>query len=151
MADVSKSEILKKYPIGIGLDIFREACPALGARGSPDAVEHLNTEGELPKLLQDLSLTLLVLKSLALDLFIALQNLPLSRHLPSSDRREALLRDLARLVRSVDDTNDFDIQTFHPLLSKVARKASDEAILDAIYELVIESTPLPPGQLFYPH
>jgi hypothetical protein len=25
MADVSKSEILKKYPIGIGLDIFREA------------------------------------------------------------------------------------------------------------------------------
>jgi hypothetical protein len=48
MADVSKSEILKKYPIGIGLDTFREACPALGARGSPDAVEHLNTESELP-------------------------------------------------------------------------------------------------------
>jgi hypothetical protein len=92
-----------------------------------------------------------VLKSLALDLFIALQNLPLSRHLPSSDRRETLLRDLARLVRSVDDTNDFDIQTFHPLLSKVARKASDEAILDAVYEFVTESTPLPPGQLSYPY
>lgn len=50
MADVSKSEILKKYPIGIGLDTFRETCPALGARGSPDAMEHLNTEGELPKI-----------------------------------------------------------------------------------------------------
>jgi hypothetical protein len=71
------------------------------------------------------------LKNLALDLLIALQSFPLSRHLPSSDRRGTLLRDLARLITSVDDTDKFDIKSLLPLLNKVIGNASDGAILDA--------------------
>ena len=77
------------------------------------------------------------LKNLALDLFLALQNLPVSRYLPSSDRRGTLLRDLARLIRSVDDTDDFHINSVVPLHKLVIERASDEAVLNAVFALVI--------------
>jgi hypothetical protein len=67
-----------------------------------------------------------------------------------SDRRGTFLRDLARLITSVDDTDKFDIKFLLPLLNKVIGNASDEAILDALYDLITESTP-PPRQLPYPH
>jgi Fungal protein kinase len=70
------------------------------------------------------------LKNLALDLLIALQSFPLSRHLHSSDRCGTLLRDLARLITSVDDTDKFDIKSLLPLLNKVIGNASDEAIFN---------------------
>jgi hypothetical protein len=82
-------------------------------------------------------------KNLALDLFIALQSFPLSRYLPFLDRRGTLLRDLARLITSVDDTDKFDIKSLLPLLNKVIGNASDEVILDALYDLITESTPPP--------
>jgi hypothetical protein len=61
---------------------------------------------------QKIYLIYAALKNLALDLLIALQNFPLSRHLPFLDRRETFLRDLARLITSVDDTDKFDIKSF---------------------------------------
>jgi hypothetical protein len=61
------------------------------------------------------------LKNLAFELFLALQILPVSRYLPSSDRRGTLLRDLARLIRSVDDTDDFDVKSVVPLLEQVVK------------------------------
>jgi hypothetical protein len=61
------------------------------------------------------------LKNLAFELFLALQILRVSRYLPSSDRRGTLLRDLARLIRSVDDTDDFDVKSVVPLLEQVVK------------------------------
>jgi hypothetical protein len=59
MADLSKSEIIKKYPIGRGLDAFREAFSStyagLNVHESPDVVQHLSDEGEILELPEDTS------------------------------------------------------------------------------------------------
>ncbi len=51
MADLSKSEIIKKYPIGRRLDAFREAlsstCAGLNVHKSTDTVQHLSDKGEI--------------------------------------------------------------------------------------------------------
>jgi hypothetical protein len=56
-ANLSKSDIIKKYPIGRGLDAFREAfsstCAGLNVHESPDAVQHLSDEGEILDLPED--------------------------------------------------------------------------------------------------
>jgi hypothetical protein len=51
MASLSKSEIVQKYPIGRGLDVFRDSfsstCAELGLRVSPDAVRQFSHKGEM--------------------------------------------------------------------------------------------------------
>src|SRR6266536_2436457 len=89
------------------------------------------------------------LKNLALDLFLALQNLPVIRYLPSPNGREILLGDLLRFsLLAVSD--DFDVRLITPLLNAVSKNESDEEIWSKFYELATESTP-PPRQLPYPH
>jgi hypothetical protein len=89
------------------------------------------------------------LKNLALDLFLALQNLPVARYLPSPNRRGTLFGDLARFA-SVVDSDDFDARSIVSILIRVDEKASDAAIVNAVYDLVTEPTP-PPRQLPYPY
>ena len=59
MAHLSKSEIIKKYSIGRGLDTFREAFNStyagLNVHESPDAAQHLSDEGEILELPGDSS------------------------------------------------------------------------------------------------
>ena len=51
MASLPKSEIIKKNPVGGGLDAFHDsfgsACVKLGHRVSPDTVQQLSNEGEI--------------------------------------------------------------------------------------------------------
>jgi hypothetical protein len=84
-------------------------------------------------------------------LFLALQNLPLARYFLSPNGRGVLLGDLSRLVPLVL-SDDFDAKSIIPILDKIGKKASDddEAILNAVSDLVTESTP-PPRELPYPH
>jgi hypothetical protein len=76
MAALSKSEIIRKYLIGGGLDAFRDsfssACEELGYRGSPDAVWQLSNEGKMLQPVAMLFLTCIGLRNLALDLFLTL-------------------------------------------------------------------------------
>jgi hypothetical protein len=55
MAD--KSEIIKKYPVGRGLDAFRETfsstCENLGYHKSLDVTQHFDNESKAPKQLED--------------------------------------------------------------------------------------------------
>ncbi len=83
-------------------------------------------------------------------LFPALQNLSVARHLPSPNRRGTLFGDLGRFSSVVDSDDDFDVRSIIPILDEVDKDASDEAILNTVYDLVTESTP-PPRQLPYPH
>ncbi len=89
------------------------------------------------------------LKNLAFNLFPALQNLPVARHLPSPNRRGTLFGDLGRFS-SVVDSDDLDVRSIIPILDEIDKEASDEAILNAVSDLVAESTPAP-RQLPYPH
>ncbi len=49
--DLSKSEIIKKYSIGTGLDAFRmdfsSACEELGVPESSNTTQNLNDKGEM--------------------------------------------------------------------------------------------------------
>jgi hypothetical protein len=51
MASLSESEIIQKYPIGRGLDAFRDSfsstCAELGLRVSPDEIRQFSHEGEM--------------------------------------------------------------------------------------------------------
>lgn len=51
MTPLSKLETIKKYPIGGGLDAFRDsfnsACAELGLRVSSDAVRQFSIEGDV--------------------------------------------------------------------------------------------------------
>lgn len=91
-------------------------------------------------------LTLAALKNLALDLFLALQNLEVARHLPSSSGRGTLRGDLLRFS-SLAASDDFDSRSVVPLLHAI--NTSDESIWLHFYDLATEPTP-PPCQLPYP-
>ena len=88
-------------------------------------------------------------KNLVLDLILALQNLPAARLLPSPNGRGILRGDLLRFI-SLVVSNDFDTKSVTPLLNKIIDKAPDADIWDAVYSLVVESTP-PPRPLPYPN
>jgi hypothetical protein len=80
-------------------------------------------------------LTCTGLKNLALDLFLALQNLPVSRFFPSSNGRGTLRDDLFRLG-SLVVSDDVDINSIVPLIQKVIEHASDEVVLNTVSALV---------------
>lgn len=80
------------------------------------------------------------LKDILLDLLIAFQSLPASRHLPSSRGGKSLLDDLSKLIVAVI-ADDFDIERIIPLLQAVLSKESDYVIWGKVYAVVTESTP----------
>ena len=82
-----------------------------------------------------LFLTCTGLKNLALDLFIALQNLSVARYLPSSSGRGILLGDLSRFV-SLLSSDDVDVYCVIPLIKRVIERASDEDVLNAASALI---------------
>lgn len=87
------------------------------------------------------SLTCTGLKNLALDLFIALQNLSVARYLPSSSGRGILLGDLSKFV-SLLSSDDVDVKSVIPLHEKVIVHAADEDIWSAVTSLVsLRTTP----------
>jgi hypothetical protein len=98
---------------------------------------------------QGTHLTYAALKNLALDLFLALQNLPVARYFPSPNGRGIILGDLSRFV-SLVLSNDFDAKSIIPILDRIDKKASDETILNTMSDLITDSTP-PPRQLPYPY
>src|SRR6266498_1639678 len=152
MGDLSKSEIIKKYPIGRGLDTFREpfssACAELGVHELSDAVQHLSDEGEMPDLLQDSSKRTQLSK---------ISRSTFSSHYKTFRQLNIyLLRVVAEFsvstslrFSSLAISDDFDVKSVIPLLNEVGKNQSDEKIWLKFYELTTESTP--PRQLPYPH
>jgi hypothetical protein len=67
------------------------------------------------------------LKNLALELILALTNLPATRSLRSSDNRGTLSGNLERLA-SVIDTDDFDVTSTISLVTHAINKAPDAII-----------------------
>jgi len=59
MADLFKSEIIKKYLIGRGLDVFRKifslTYAGLNVHKSPDIVQYLSHKSEILELREDIS------------------------------------------------------------------------------------------------
>jgi len=92
---------------------------------------------------------LAALKNLALELILALANLPAARSLRSSGGRGTLSGNLGRLA-SVVDADDFDVTSTVSLVTHAINKAPDAIIWGTVYDLVTESTP-PPRQLPYPY
>jgi hypothetical protein len=75
------------------------------------------------------------LRNLALDLFLALQSLPVARYLPSPNSREIILGDLSRFV-SLAVSDDFDVKPVVPLLELVIKRAPDKDVWSAVFTLV---------------
>jgi hypothetical protein len=90
-----------------------------------------------------------ILKNLAFKLFPALQNLSVARHVPSPNHRGTLFGDLGRFS-SVVNLDHFDAKSIIPILDRIDKKASDKTILNAMSDLITDSTP-PPRQLPCPH
>ncbi|KAI9761206.1 MAG: hypothetical protein M1840_002006 [Geoglossum simile] len=135
---LSKSEIIKSKPIGGGLNNFydlynttRTDIPKLS-----DAVGHMHIDDE-------------GLNNLIINLILALQSLPVARLLPSPNGHRTLSSHLSRFYSAVNSDN-FDLRSTIPLLTKVFNKAPDADIWDAVYDLVTKSTP-PPCPLPYPN
>ena len=146
MAPPSISDIIKKYPISEGLDTFRDSfnsiCAELGYRESPDTVQHFSNKDKLSRPAASLFLTYTSLKNLALDLFLALQNLSVTRYLSSSSGRGIIRGNLLRFG-SLVISDDFAVKSIIPLIHTVVENEFDEKIWWKFYDLTIESTPPP--------
>jgi len=81
------------------------------------------------------------LRNIALNLFLALQNLSAARYLPSSNRRGILRGDLLRFG-SLAISDEFDVNSVIPLLEKIIKRATDDDIWSAVFTLVaLRETP----------
>ena len=147
MADQSRSEIIKREPIGDGLNGFRDsfssACSNLRISCSPKALDQLNNEGDAFCLIKVLCSADMreVLRGLAFGLISALLILPASRLLPST-RGKNLVSDLSGLISAVN-SDDFDFDRIKPLLTAVVNSEPDEIVWDKVYDAVTETTPPP--------
>ncbi|KJZ68575.1 hypothetical protein HIM_12037 [Hirsutella minnesotensis 3608] len=131
MADQSRSEVIKEYPIGNGLDAFRASfssiCQGRNISTDPDAVERLGQEG---------------LQNCVLVLLSALQIHPAARLL-RSDSGKSLFSELSRL-NTLITSDDFDFDRIKPLVrSALTEIPDDKVIWNHVYEAVTESTPPP--------
>ena len=89
-----------------------------------------------------ISLTVSGGNGLISDLIVILLTLPASRLLRSPDGRSTLVGELAMLLARVQ-SNQQDLQTVVPLLTKVVERAPDAEIWVAVYDLVTKSAPQP--------
>ncbi|KAI1461839.1 hypothetical protein F4805DRAFT_475192 [Annulohypoxylon moriforme] len=131
MPDPDRSEIIRKNPIGNGLDSFHisfnSVCENRNIPCSPEALVQLSQED-----IQDLASSLLA----------SLQILPITRLLPSSTGRGTLRNNLLTLISAIA-SNNFDYDRVKPLLAAVIAKKSDKEIWDQVYNAITESTPPP--------
>jgi hypothetical protein len=140
MAALSKLEIIKKYPIGEGLDAlydsFISAYAALSYCGAPDALQQFNNKGECSNLLQRFFLTCTGFKNLALDLFLALQNLSVARFFPSSNNRGTLRDDLFQL-NSLVLSNNVNVNSVVSFIEKIIDRLFDEVVLNTVFAFIV--------------
>ncbi|KJZ70776.1 hypothetical protein HIM_09826 [Hirsutella minnesotensis 3608] len=132
MTDQDRSKTIKENPIGNGLDAFR-ASSILTSDGRsilpcPNVLTGLARED---------------LRTVALDLLLALQSLRVSRLLPSAGRDKNLYGDLSRLNIAVN-ADDFDLDRIKPLLNAALAESPDDSLIwNRVYSAIIESTPPP--------
>ena len=127
MADQSRSEIIKRIPLGERLNHFRDSwtslCNGLSRPYSQEALDKLDNKGDdafclIKVLCSD------VRKALQVPVLQLLQTLISTLHLP---RDANLLRDLLGLVPTVA-ADDYDYDRIKPLLTVVANCERDEII-----------------------
>ncbi|KAI1300772.1 hypothetical protein F5Y03DRAFT_223623 [Xylaria venustula] len=127
MANQDRSEIIRKNPIGNGLDTFytsfNSLCESKDISCSGEALNQLDDED---------------FQNITIDLLLALQQLRVSRVLRFGSK--TLLSDLSSLTSAVA-SNDFDYNRVKPLLEAVVANKPDEEIWSQVYHAVAESTP----------
>ncbi|KAI9776690.1 MAG: hypothetical protein M1839_009417 [Geoglossum umbratile] len=138
MADLSDSDIIASNPIEDGLDafcrLFKSTCTGLDISELQDASKQVALLIVAPGI---------DVKSLILDLIIALQGLPAARILPSKNASGVLLDDIVRFAPNVI-SKDFDDKSVVPLLEQVIKHASDWDIWNAVFALVTKPRATPP-------
>ncbi|TAQ84941.1 hypothetical protein B7494_g6736 [Chlorociboria aeruginascens] len=127
MADESRSEIIKAYPVGKGLDAFRASFKP-DCEDRSDALDQLDTQ------------------RLALDLFWTLGELPAAYQLPSQIGHDTLHNDILQLLRLVL-SDDFDNRRIKPFINIVLADKSDEVIWDEVYRAVTTECTSPPQSI----
>ncbi|XP_044721135.1 uncharacterized protein HRG_06132 [Hirsutella rhossiliensis] len=130
MADQNRSELIKKYPIGNGLDAF---LASFSSTCEDRSLPHSDILDRLDR--QDV-------QDIVFNLLSALQILPALRHLRSKIGSGTLRTDLLKLNSAVD-SDDFDFDRIRPLFDAVLKKRPDNEIWDQVYSAVTESTPPP--------
>ncbi|KAH7111261.1 hypothetical protein B0J11DRAFT_192449 [Dendryphion nanum] len=124
MVSRSRSEIIRSNPIGNRLDGFRSTYTSDWKNKVDSNIDHKD------------------LRQILLALFPTLQSLDIVQALPSQRGNGDLLHDLASLYLSIV-SDSFDNARVEPLLDAILNKQPDEAIWDAAYDAVTESTPPP--------
>src|SRR2546423_10975152 len=139
MASPSNSEIIEGNPIGEELDAIRrsfdEICARQGLSSSLDAVQKLDSNGNVHQPAAELLLTHIGRQTLMLTLLFTLQTLSLSNRLHSETSSNNLAHDLSRLYPAVT-SGSFDFKLAIPLLDAILKKASDVVIWKAVFALV---------------
>ncbi|KAM3510064.1 hypothetical protein MY11210_006070 [Beauveria gryllotalpidicola] len=134
MADQPRSEIIKLYPIGKGLDAFRASvisvCEDNGIPCTPDALGQLGEQ---------------YIRNRSIRLLSDLLDLPATRVLRSQTNYGMLQDDLLKLISAIS-SDGFDLERIKPLLKATIANESDNDIWDQVYEAIIEHTP-PPRQI----
>ncbi|KFA54589.1 hypothetical protein S40293_02197 [Stachybotrys chartarum IBT 40293] len=115
--DQARLKIIEDNSIEGGLDFFRATfdttCQNQGIQSTPNSIAQLPNED---------------LQNLAVDLLLLLQNLRVTRLLPSSGSSKNLLSDLSRLNSSVN-SNDFDPDHIKPLLHTILDENTNDALV----------------------
>ncbi|KAF7907344.1 uncharacterized protein EAF01_004931 [Botrytis porri] len=146
MATASELDKIRSEPIKEGLGTFRRRFESirsdLGIALSSDTVQIVFSTAATA-----------VVKSLVLDLILALQNQPASRILPSRIADRTLSSDLTILYSRVD-SNQLDSASAIPLVEQILRNdpdtptRNDADIWHAVFELVARTNPITPLTAF---
>ena len=125
MASPSNSEIIEGNPIGEELDAIRrsfdEICARQGLSSSLDAVQKLDSNGNVHQPAAELLLTHIGRQTLMITLLYTLQTLSLSNRLHSETSSNNLAHDLSRLYPAVT-SGSFDFNLPYPFWTRSLRK-----------------------------
>ncbi|KAL7785643.1 hypothetical protein V8C37DRAFT_315231 [Trichoderma ceciliae] len=137
--DQTQLKIIGDNPIGKGLDAFRalfkSVCEDQGVVCSPDAIDRLDQDS---------------IRTLAFQLFLALQSLRATGLLRPAGRGKYLLDDIFRLTPTVH-SGGFDLDRIKPLFRAILHDDSPEDVLvwSQVYNAVTETTPPPQPRELY--
>lgn len=149
MTEQTRSNVIKSYPLGNGLDAFRASfhriCDEYNLLPSPNAVERFSREGNLitSNRGRNAPLTTKIdLQNCVLILLSALQTHPAARHLRSRSGK-TLFTELSRLNTLVT-SDDFDFDCITPLIRSTHDDTLDDAVIwGHVLRAVTEPTPPP--------